>query len=180
MLNSNFLKMFKERLNLRKVATIVTCLVVTAMLASCDNKNPDDDDGNGGGKIDHPIVGIWSSRPYTPVENSNTWIEFKEDGTFTDYIATIGGTVNPGRTWTTGKFRIKDDVIYCTNVKYSYKAQTGGGIHDYTDRPGNDFELTFSLETVDRTWGDYVYTNILLLGIYRESIDIWNWYYHPD
>ena len=61
MLNSNFCKMFKNRLKLRKVATIVACLAVTTMFASCDKTNGDDDDDGGGataGKIDQKLVGF--------------------------------------------------------------------------------------------------------------------------
>ena len=56
MLNSNFCKMFKDRLKLRKVATIFACLVVTTIIAACDNKNGDEDDEN-----NSPIVGMWRS-----------------------------------------------------------------------------------------------------------------------
>jgi len=49
--------MEKFRLNLRKVATIVVCLAVTMMFASCDNKKGDDDGGNGGG--DSKLTGHW-------------------------------------------------------------------------------------------------------------------------
>ena len=38
----------KRRLNLRKVATMIACLAVTTMFASCDETNGDN--GNGGGK----------------------------------------------------------------------------------------------------------------------------------
>jgi len=50
--------MLKFRKNLRKVATIIACLVVTTMLASCDGKNGDDDNGDGSNS---PIVGMWRS-----------------------------------------------------------------------------------------------------------------------
>ena len=40
--------MFKFKKNLRKVATIIACLAVTTMFASCDGKNGDDEDENGG------------------------------------------------------------------------------------------------------------------------------------
>ena len=41
--------MTTSRLNLRNVATIVACLAVTTMFASCDETNGDDDGGGGNG-----------------------------------------------------------------------------------------------------------------------------------
>jgi len=52
----NFCNMLKMRLNLRKMAMIVACLVVTTMFAACDETNGDD----GGGKIDTKLIGAWS------------------------------------------------------------------------------------------------------------------------
>jgi hypothetical protein len=61
MFNLIYYKMTKVRLNLRKVATIVACLVVTTMFASCDKKNGDDDNGGTStGKIDTKLIGEWS------------------------------------------------------------------------------------------------------------------------
>ena len=83
MFNFIFLsKMTKRSFNLRKVATIVACLVVTTMFAACDTKIGDDDE-NGGGE-NSTIVGgtlrltgnihLWDGggHPGTPIPTALT------------------------------------------------------------------------------------------------------------
>ena len=77
MLNSNFCKMFKNRLKLRKVATIVACLSVTTMFVACDKKNGDDDDGN-----KEPIVGMWRSSLAGTLPAQVGVVFFNVDGTY--------------------------------------------------------------------------------------------------
>jgi hypothetical protein len=52
--------MLKVRLNLRKVAMVFACLAVTIVFATCGKNGGDDNDGNGGGKIDVKLIGTWS------------------------------------------------------------------------------------------------------------------------
>ena len=78
------------RFQMRKVATIVACLVVTAMFASCDGKNGDDDDGNGDGKIDKKLIGVWS---YSDGSEHHNYFFYKE-GTASFFIT--GGMTYQG------------------------------------------------------------------------------------
>ena len=105
MFNFKFLnKMTKNRFNLRKVATIVACLAVTTMFASCDGKNGDDDDnGNGGGKIDTKLVGKW--------EFMTNYYYFFKDGRF-QYIT----SPNPTSSVYTGKFSTSNGKVYLSDI----------------------------------------------------------------
>ena len=73
--------MTKIRLNLRNVATIVACLAVTTMFASC-GENKDDDDGNGKDRVlnadEKELVGPWRGA----LGHHSMYYEFREDGTY--------------------------------------------------------------------------------------------------
>ena len=104
--------MIKVRFNLRKVATIVACLVVTMMFAACDKTNPDDDNGsgngNGGGKIDKEIIGAWA---YMAASYSYIY-QFNADGSFEYFYRTSSITS------TEGKFTTSKNKVYFTDIIY--------------------------------------------------------------
>ena len=83
------------RLKLRKVATIVACLTIITMFASCDGKNGDDDEnGNGGGNttgtINKDLIGKWGGA----WQGMSHYYDFKADGTFLHRIVNsiyVGG-----------------------------------------------------------------------------------------
>jgi hypothetical protein len=173
--------MTKKSFKWRNVAMIVACLAVSMLFISCDKDN-DDNNGNGNGnngngKIDHPIVGVWTGHPTSSVGNTNWWMEFRKNGTFTDYFATMGTWGNT--VLRKGNFRVTDNIIYCTNVKETYKEHYGNGAGNYTDKTMPNLEYTYKLEYVDLIWtSDSTFTNILRLGIYTEGVGWW-YYYHP-
>ena len=111
MLNSNFCKMFKNRLNLRNVVAIVACLTVTTMFSACD-KNDDDDNGGDNGKDrvltneEKKLVGDWVWGTFVPgmwydlgncyeeFRGSSSYVgayKFNADGTF-QYAWVVAGT----------------------------------------------------------------------------------------
>ena len=97
------------RNQLRKVATIIACLVVTTMFVACDSNNPNDDDGGSNGNIDKKLVGFWERT----VEHSpfRYWFTFKDDGSF-QYImlhGTVGTTVD-------GKYTTSNGRVYFTDL----------------------------------------------------------------
>ena len=107
--------MTKSRFNLRKVATIVACLAVTTMFASCDGKNGDDDkNGNSPtGTINKELVGTWLGA----LGGVNYFYEFKADGTymFRTYRPSSSPTISSS-TLTRGVWRESKEVIYLTDV----------------------------------------------------------------
>ena len=108
MFNFKFLnKMTKNRFNLRKVATIVACLAVTTMFASCDGKNGDDD-GNDGGKIDPQLVGTWMYHTTSVTHH----LHFLKDGTYT-YNLQIGVGVRKFA----GKYSTAKGRVYFSETK---------------------------------------------------------------
>ena len=102
--------MTKIRLNLRKVATIVACLVVTMTFASCDGTNPDDK--NGGGKIDSKIVGGWTST------DGLYAYSFKSDGT-----CVITNFFMGAMSGAEGKYYTSNGKVYLTNLIEAYSQQ---------------------------------------------------------
>ena len=101
--------------NLRKMATIIACLTVATMFASCGGNKDNDDDGNGGGKIDTKLVGNWT---YTSsVSTIWTWI-FVKDGTFHFHLTSSAEYSYKG------KYSVSDGKIYFTNVVFTNAAST--------------------------------------------------------
>ena len=153
---SIFCKMLKIKSNLRKVATIVACLAVSTMFASCD-KN-DDDDGNGGGKgreltaEEKKLVGFWAGYPNRPIEEIRedwTWLEFKSDGTCTwqfNIREEVLGTFL-ARVRRSGNFKIEGNKIITSKVLETLKvlgAGQGYGYKDYQNKSVTDnLEWTF-------------------------------------
>ena len=118
--------MFKERLNLRKVATIVACLVVTTMFASCDKKNGDDD-GNPPASVGDPVsvkalVGTWWMIGWSDVYYWN----FAMDGRFAYYIGTVANVSYWNEYFLKGKYRVNGIVIEFYDCQFdSYSSPTG-------------------------------------------------------
>ena len=134
MLNSNFCKMFKNRLKLRKVATIVVCLVVTTMFAACDNKDGDEDD-SGNGKTDQQFVGQWSYESWTWSNGIQITTRrdyyFFADGSFMQFY--VGGNEEKKE----GKYTVSDGKVYFANVKY-YSADADLAIENIS-KYGRDY-----------------------------------------
>ena len=124
------------RFQMRKVATIVACLAVTTMFASCDSNNGDDDDGNGNGKIDQKLVGTWSST------FSSTYIfSFDKDGSCY-YYSRMGGS--PYATSVTGKYTTSNGRVYFTDLETDLKTKIKDQNMKYTfgtDKDGAYVEM---------------------------------------
>jgi hypothetical protein len=170
--------MFKVRSNLNKVATIIACLTVAAIFASCDKTNGDDENTQTG-NIDPDIIRAWSSAPVTPIAHSNRWVEYKANGTFTDYFATNIG-VNPGKLTAKGIFRTENGKIYHTKVKETYQETTGSGKNNYTDKQISDYvrDYKFSREDYPSVFNPQ-YPNRLCLQI-LDAYGTWIKYYIPE
>jgi len=121
--------MTKKGLNLRKVVTIVACLVVTTMFAACDRTNPDDDDKNGGGngKIDAKLVGIWEYSSYYNGSTEYYNFFFNKDETFHYFL------IQSSEYSYKGKYSTSNGKIYFTNVVF-YRGQSDGSVEKY-DQP---------------------------------------------
>ena len=159
------------------MATIVACLAVATMFVAC-NKNGEDDD-TPAGSIDPELVGAWSSAPITPIANSNRWVEYKANGTFTDYFATNLG-VNPSKITTKGNFRTENGKIYHTKVKETYQETTGSGRNNYTDKQMSDYvrEYKFTREDYPSVFSPQ-YPDRLCLQI-LDNYGTWIKYFLPE
>jgi len=133
------------RFQMRKVATIVACLAVIIMFAACDKTNPDDDDGNGGGKIDHPIVGVWTLS-YLPSSFSVSLYNVRVSGMYeiTERISSdsrVSGAVfvsvyrDDGTAyemyinsdtygWTTFNYSVKGNTMYKSKILGTHKSKS--------------------------------------------------------
>ena len=118
--------MTKKGLNLRKVGTIVACLVVTMMFAACDKTNPDDDNGNTStGKIDSELIGTWTLADYWTASS----FTFKTNGTFEKGFAMdMSKGAFPKPQWdynlTKGKCETKNSIAYFTSCQTTYESYT--------------------------------------------------------
>ena len=123
--------MNKNRFNLRKVATMVACLAVTTIFATCGKSSSNDDEGSGGnggkGKIDAELLGSWfvgdvtglyydavTGRYTGEVAGGGTLRTFKNDGTCT-WFSIVGITSEVVRTFSTAKYSAENGVIKTTN-----------------------------------------------------------------
>ena len=109
----NFKRMTNLKSNLRKVATIIACLTVVTMFASCGGKNPDDDDG-GLNAHEKKLIGLWRweniFNPSTPREQ----YVFTDKGKFFFYYGSgMAGDVK------TGDFKATSDKITFTNIEHT-------------------------------------------------------------
>jgi len=114
--------MTKKSFSLRKVATIVACLAVTTIFASCDGKNGDDDEGGGtsSGLNAHEkkLVGTWIWEnifsPSSPREN----YLFTDKGKFVFYYGSgMSGDVK------TGDFKATSDKITFSNIEHKINGE---------------------------------------------------------
>jgi hypothetical protein len=100
--------MLKIRTNLRKMATIVACLAVTTMFASC-GKNGDDGKGRELTAVEKELVGTWFS-------GAAGYLQFRDDGTYTMH-SYLGVYAYPSHTMIRGNWRLSDGVISMTQRK---------------------------------------------------------------
>jgi hypothetical protein len=134
--------MLKMRLNLRKVAIIFACLAVTTMFAACDNKNGDDEDGDGtqSGKIDQKLIGIWN---YSP---DNETYKFSANGSF-NHFSLLSATE--------GKFTTSDNKVHFSNIIYekgeTWEKHYPDAVYEYEVGKDND--------------GDYLKISLFLYGV---------------
>ena len=107
--------MTKRKFNLRTVAAIIACLVVTTMFAACDKTNPDDDNKNGGGngKVDAKLVGSWG---YFGNKTMPKVYIFNQDGTFLYYSALVPDAYSANEFVYKGKYSANEGKITFTNV----------------------------------------------------------------
>ena len=126
---------------------LMASIMVSTALVGCDEINGNGDD-TPSGKIDPDIIAAWSSAPITPIANSNRWVEYKANGTFTDYLATNLDS-NPGKITTKGNYRTENGKIYHTKVKETYRATTGSGSNDYTDKSISDYVRDYKITRED-------------------------------
>ena len=119
----NFKRMTNLKSNLRKVATIIACLTVASMFASCGGKTDDDDgNGNGNGKDrvlttdEKELVGTWSGY----FKGFSMYYEFREDGTFS-YVTQQGLDSFFQSTWTItrGNWSRNKDIVNMTKLKFA-------------------------------------------------------------
>ena len=178
MFNFKFLsKMTKSRFNLRTVATIVACLVVSMMFAACDKTNPDDDNGNGNGNgngreltaEEKKLVGQYSYNTTGSGDwayfNSeyNYWkdswgsfaegIWFKPDGTFNGVIFAHGSAfINGGSLIkSTANWRIsKTGIVTFSNMVQNVEYANGKKeIWRQSEHPGWDPEKKYEFKQRD-------------------------------
>jgi hypothetical protein len=110
--------------NLRKVATIVACLAVVTVFATCNKTNGDPDNG-GGTKINSPIVShYWEDFTTLALGGRYTYLNyiFYPDGTF---LYSIRSSNDHNATVEKGNYTINGNKISLTNKKrtnlvYSY------------------------------------------------------------
>ena len=158
MLNSNFCKMFKNRIKLRKVATIVACLAVTTMFASCDGKNGDDDDGNDGGKIDQKLISHW--------EFSDTfWWSGYLQYSQTDYYFNKDGTfecedVHNTHKKMTGKYTTSDGKVYIKDMKI-FRALVAGGWNEDLEYCKDNRDVVLEYKFATDAEGEFLQIDIL-------------------
>ena len=116
--------MLKNRLNLRKVTTIVACLAVTTAFCGCGNGGGDDDNGSNSDGIDKKLVGLWHHRQAKPNYVWVTWIYyFSNDGKFS--LIEDEKTVE-------GKYRVANGKVYFTNMIWRPNEEYSEKISDTT------------------------------------------------
>jgi hypothetical protein len=112
--------MTKFKTNLRKVATIVACLAVTAVFAACEQTNPKDDENTPTGKIDSKLVGVWERH-----DQYNIGGTLRSDYAFYNFYKNGSFQYNGSSTAiadllfnATGKYTVADGKITFTDISY--------------------------------------------------------------
>jgi len=152
--------MTKRSFNLRKVATIVACLVVTTMFAACDKTNPDEDDNGNGNNSTTSETGVvingvkWATRnvdkPGTfaaKPESAGMFYQWNRKIAYptTGNITNWDNTVPEGDEWSTTndpspsgwRLPTLGDFIKLAEedkVKYEWTTQNGVGGGKFTDK----------------------------------------------
>ncbi|MDR2585474.1 MAG: hypothetical protein LBC84_04535 [Prevotellaceae bacterium] len=103
--------MLIDRLNLRKVATIVACLALTVAFSGCK------DNDNGGGKIDTKLAGEWEFTSYSGGSATTYYCSFRNNGTFIS--SELGGAFGIGLS---GNYTVSNGWITLTNVVASWSS----------------------------------------------------------
>ena len=181
--------MLKIRKNLRKVATIVACLAVTTMFASC-GKNGDDDNGNPTGSAEDAISvkaleGLWHTKGFI----ENYYWSFDANGRFSYYIS--GKQVQQGSSlpWASeayykGNYRVNGYTIEFYNVQYDGFFEYYGSFEYFPDqneitssklldtplknpKKEDDFSLMFEFKDAIR----------LRIAIDRSDRDSYDWFF---
>ena len=183
--------MLKFRTNLRIVATIVACLAVTTMFASCD-KDGDGDGGNGNPATTaedvvsvKALAGLWHTKGYI----ENYYWSFSANGQFVYYIS--GRQVAQGitRAWASesyykGNYRVNGYTIECYNVQWDGFFEYNGSFKYFPDQNGitgnklletslqktekqDDFSLMFEFKDATR----------LRIAIDRSDKDSYDWFF---
>ena len=129
--------------NLRKVATIIACLTVATMFASCGGNKDNDDDENGGGKTNSKLVGTWTRHDISPLTYFD--FTFNKDGTFFYLRKTTAEYSYKGN------YSVSDGKIYFTKVVFTngeYKADepnSHAGYEIVVDKDGDQLRLDSSV-----------------------------------
>jgi len=139
------------RFQMRKVATVVACLVVTTMFASCDKKNPDDDE-NSSGKNDKKLVGVWQF--YMPTYNR--YYIFNKDGSFSYSYHSQGSS----GFFIEGKYTASDKKVFFKDFVYEGIAELTISKAEYEYEIGSDEQgvylkmagIRFNEPYVDISW----------------------------
>ena len=131
------------RLTLRKVATIVACLVVTIMFAACDSKKGDDDEnGNPAVTADDVVsvkalAGLWHTSGFI----EDFYWSFDANGRFAYYIsgeqAAQGGNLSwASEAYFKGNYRVNGYTIEFYNVQYDGFFEYVGSFKYFPDQKG--------------------------------------------
>ncbi|MDR2232227.1 MAG: hypothetical protein LBE56_03770 [Tannerella sp.] len=100
--------------HLRKVATIVACLAVTAVFAACEKTNPGGDDDDPKGETDSKLIGTWERSAPDPQNYWHYYIwNINKDGTFYWLMSTTAEYSYKGN------YSVSDGKIYFTNVVFT-------------------------------------------------------------
>ena len=132
--------MLKKRFNLRILATIVACLAVTAVFASCDKDSSDDDDIEDKRELsvkEQKLVGVWES--FFMLWNYS--YQFKADGTFQFHEWKENSIVYSTHIITKGNWQYSDDVIYMTNIKNAMPSELVTFDNKWDNMPNNSWKV---------------------------------------
>ena len=179
---------------MRKVATIVACLAVTIIFASCDKTN-DDDNGNGKGRTltaeEQKLVGkysyntsgsgYWTYFNYGYDYWKDSWgsfaegLWFKPDGTFNGVVFGYGSAFIKGGSLskTTGKWSIPREGIirFADLVEHTEYADGSKNVWRQSEKPGWDPERKYEFKQKEdgRQGIMYGYKDELIYWFYTKT-----------